>query len=85
MSKAVASHKCKPPKSWRGEFVYKYGRIDTTERFGWLEQIIMRHKLYIPKPGELNDQKEARPKIASASVGKFIKTLLRLRPSEDRL
>ena len=67
MSNAVANAKCKPPKSWKGEYVYKYGRIDTTERLGWLEQIIMRHELYIPKPGELNDPKEARPKIAPAS------------------
>jgi hypothetical protein len=42
---------------------------------------MLRHQLYIPKPGELNDPKEARPKIAPASVGKFIKTLLRLRPA----
>src|SRR2546422_5217250 len=39
-----------------------------------------RHQLYIPKPAELNDPKEARPKIAAASVGRFIKMLMRLRP-----
>src|SRR5206468_238156 len=70
-----ANHQCKPPKSWRGEFVYKYGRIDTVERLGWVEQIILRHQLYIPKPGELNDPKEARPEIAPASIGEFIRTL----------
>ena len=69
------------PKILARGFIYKYGRIDTAERFGWLGQIIMRRELYIPKPGELNDPKEARPKIAPASVGKFIKTLLRLRPA----
>jgi hypothetical protein len=75
MSRAVKAAKCRPPKSWRGEFVYKYGRIDTPERLGWLERIITRHELYIPKPEELNDPKEARPKIASASIGEFINTL----------
>ena len=36
----------------------------STERFGWLEQIVVGHELYIPKPAELNDPKEARPTIA---------------------
>ena len=75
MSKAAARHTCKPTKSWRAEYVYKYGRIDTPERLGWLKQILLQHQLYIPRPGELNDPKEARPKIAMASIGKFIRTL----------
>ena len=75
MSRAAAIEKCKPPKSWRGEYLYKYGRIDTAQRLGWLEQIVLRHQLYIPKPPELNDPKEARPEIAPASIGEFIKTL----------
>ena len=70
MSHAVKAAKCRPPKSWRGDYVYKYGRIDTPERLRWLEQVIVRHQFYIPKPAELNDPKEARPKIAAASVGR---------------
>jgi hypothetical protein len=40
-----------------------------------LEEIILKNQLYIPKPGELNDPKEARPKIAPASIGEFISML----------
>src|SRR5438132_4450161 len=65
-------HRCKAPTVWEGEYLYKYGRIDTPERLDWLEQIVLRHQLYIPTPGELNDPLEARPKIARASMDKFI-------------
>src|ERR1051326_1446946 len=81
MSRPSRTYNCKPPKSWTGECVYKYGRIDTPERLCWLEQSILRQQVYIPKAGGIHDPKKARPKIAPASVGKFIKTLLRLRPA----
>lgn len=75
MPKVAARQTCRPAKSWTGEYVYKYGRFDTPERLGWLQQILLQHQLYIPKPGELNDPKEARPEIAMASTGDFIRTL----------
>src|SRR5437870_1856757 len=75
MSRAAKAGKCRPPKTWRGEFVYKYGNVSTPERLGWLEDTILKNQIYIPKPGELNDRKEARPKIAEASIEQFIKTL----------
>jgi hypothetical protein len=71
----MSKTKCKAPRTWKGAFLYKYGRIDPSTRLGWLEQIILRHRVCIPKPGELNDPLEARPKIAQASMTKFIETV----------
>jgi hypothetical protein len=49
MLHAVKALKCKPAKTWRGKFIYKYGRIDTTERLGGLEEIILKHQSLHPE------------------------------------
>jgi hypothetical protein len=60
--------KCKPARTWKGRFLYKYGRIDTSERLGWLKTIVLDHRVYVPTPVELNDPIEAKPRIAETEL-----------------
>ena len=49
----------------------------------WLEQIVLGHTIYIPTPGELNDPREARPRIARVPIDKSIEMLYRRRMKDD--
>jgi hypothetical protein len=41
-------------------FLYKYGSAAHLE---WLQPILLNHQLYFPSPAQLNDPKDARPKL----------------------
>src|SRR5262249_18998775 len=61
----------------RCPFVYKYGRVETPEQFDWLQDLLLNHRVYFPKPRELNDPREARPKFARSSREAFREMLFR--------
>lgn len=65
------------PRAARCRFVYKYGRVETPEQLSWLRAILLDHSVYFPKPRELNDPHEARPKFARASREAFRDMLFR--------
>ena len=41
-------------------FLYKYG---SAEHLDWLRPILLNHQLYFPSPAQLNDPKDARPRM----------------------
>jgi hypothetical protein len=45
-------------------FLYKYGSAKHLE---WLEPILLRHTLYLPSLSQLNDPREARPRLKVSS------------------
>ncbi len=67
----------KKPRAARCRFVYKYGRVETPEQLNWLRDLLLDHRVYFPKPRELNDPREARPKFARSSRAAFREMLFR--------
>ena len=43
-------------------------RYCSAKRLDWLEPILLKHQLYFPKPAELNDPAEGRPRLESKSA-----------------
>lgn len=74
MSGPVRNYRCEPARDWKGRYVYKYGRITNLT---WLEEIIVKHIIYIPRPAELNDPREGRPRITRASDKDFIEMVFK--------
>ena len=67
----------KKPRAARCRYVYKYGRVETPEQLDWLRDLLLNHRIYFPKPRELNDPHEARPKFARSSREAFREMLFR--------
>ena len=53
-------------------FLYKYS---SAEHLDWLESILLRHELYFPNPRQLNDPKDARPRLIQPSRDALISFL----------
>jgi hypothetical protein len=45
-------------------FLYKYG---SGEHLEWLQPILLQHQVYFPSPPQLNDPKDARPRMTVSS------------------
>jgi hypothetical protein len=64
------------------QHLYRYGslsdndRVTADERCAWLEGLLLRHELYVPLASQLNDLRDAGPRLARASADE-IKTLFR--------
>jgi len=71
------SYVAKPPRTWRRRYVYKYGRVENDDQLRWLEEIILQNHVYFPRPAELNDPREARPKFVRASLEDYKQMLFR--------
>ena len=50
-------------------YLYKYSNANHLAR---LESLFLRHELYFPKPSQLNDPADGRPKLAKASLDKTV-------------
>jgi hypothetical protein len=66
---------------------YRYGGVHSDERASaddrcaWLETLLLQHELYVPLASDLNDLREARPKMARKSAEE-ITTFMREQISE---
>lgn len=56
------------------EYFYRYG---SAQRLDWLESILLRHQLYFPTPSQLDDDREARPRLAAPSREALMRFLMR--------
>ena len=57
-------------KRWIGTHLYKYGFV--IER---LEKLIVRHKIYIPTPAQLNDPNDSRPRLVYLNMRQLARFL----------
>ncbi|MDD5773183.1 MAG: DUF2971 domain-containing protein [bacterium] len=55
----------------KGKHLYKYGSAKDS-KISYLESIILKNELYFPRPSELNDPAEGRPKLSNSPKDKFI-------------
>jgi hypothetical protein len=54
------------PVNAKGTHFYKYSEF-TGERRQWLKEIILEHRVYLPRLSQLNDPTDGRPKLARKS------------------
>lgn len=54
-------------------FLYKYG---SAEHLDWLRPILLQDQLYFPSPPQLNDPKDARPKMTVSSKAGALRTIV---------
>lgn len=52
-------------------------RYSSPEHLEWLQEVILKHDLYLPSLNQLNDPADGRPKLAPLSEEKMIRFLLR--------
>ena len=55
------------------EYFYRYG---SAQHLDWLEGILLRHQLYFPTPSQLDDDREARPRLAAPSREALMRFLM---------
>ena len=61
------------PAKATGSHFYRYS---SAEHLEWLEEIILKHELYLPSLNQLNDPADGRPKLAPLSEEHMIRFLL---------
>jgi hypothetical protein len=55
------------PKKATGKHFYKYSPLDNEDRWQWLRELLIDHRLYVPTLTQMRDPSDGRPKLAPHS------------------